>query len=268
MRETEQIKERWCQERTSFCLAAPFTQFFNRFTNFNASSLSIYHSISSIFPVFCHGVTRFLHHYPYVTSVCLTRTQMHFPQSLPVHRINGFVRFFHGFISVFLLHSGHTSEPQFFLCFSIVSRALHEKGPTSEPQFFHCFSIPSISIIYFYFTWHHFRPTSEPQFFQCFSIVLLHFFIIVPQFFHCFSIANGLTSKPPFFHCFSIVLLDIIFPSIPVSAVFFHSFSSNFTQSSRSLRYQFILPFRQFFQRFAMVLLDFSIITIMLPQCV
>ena len=121
---------------------------------------------------------------------------------------------------------------------------------------------------YFYFTWHHFRPTSEPQFFQCFSIVLLHFFIIVPRFFHCFSIANGLTSKPPFFHCFSIVLLDIIFPSIPVSAVFFHSFSSSFTQSSRSLRYQFILPFRQFFQRFAMVLLDFSIITLMLPQCV
>ena len=32
--------------------------------------------------------------------------------------------------------------------------------------------------------------------------------------------------------------------------------------------YQFILPFHQFFQCFAMVLLDFSIITLMLPQCV
>ena len=32
--------------------------------------------------------------------------------------------------------------------------------------------------------------------------------------------------------------------------------------------YQFIIPFRQFFQCFAMVLLDFSIITLMLPQCV
>ena len=32
--------------------------------------------------------------------------------------------------------------------------------------------------------------------------------------------------------------------------------------------YQFIIPFHQFFQCFAMVLLDFSIITLMLPQCV
>ena len=173
---------------------------FNRFTNFNASSLSIYPSIASIFPVFCHGATRFLHHYPYVTSVCLTRTQMHLPQAQPLHRINVFARFFHGFISVLLLHSGHTSKPQFFHCFSIVSRVLYAilvphrslKCSIVVPSY-RCPSFHS------YFTWHHFRPTSEPQFFHCVSIVLLHFFIIVPRFFHCFSIANGLTSKPHFF---------------------------------------------------------------------
>ena len=106
--------------------------------------LSIYPSISSIFPVFCHGVTRFLHHYPYVTPVCLTLTQMHLPQSLQLHRINGFARFFHGFLSVLLLHSGHTSKLQFFHCFSIAfpllfhcfTRALRDNGPTSEPQFY------------------------------------------------------------------------------------------------------------------------------------
>ena len=73
-------------------------------------------------------------------------------------------------------------------------------------------------------------PHQSRDFSNVFSIVFLHFFIIAPR----------------FFHCFSIVLLDIIFPSIPVSPVFFHSFSSNFTQSSHSLRYQFILPFHQF----------------------
>ena len=98
---------------------------FNRFTNFNASSLSIYPSISSICPVFCYGVTRFLHHYPYVTSVCLTRTQMHLPQSQPLHRINSFAPCFHGFLSVFLLHSGHTSKLQLFHCFSILAHVLY-----------------------------------------------------------------------------------------------------------------------------------------------
>ena len=188
--------------------------------------------------MFCHGVTRFLHHYPYVTSVCLTRTQMHFPQSLPLHRINGFVRFFHGFISALLLHSGHTSKPQFFHCFSIVARVLYAiMVPHVSLNFSIVFPSHQFPSFYSYFTWHHFGPTSEPQFFHCFSIVLLHFFIIVPRFFHCFSIANGLTSKPQFF--------SIAFP---------HSFSSSFTQSSNSLRYQFILPFHQFFQFFAMVL--------------
>ena len=179
--------------------------------------------------MFCHGVTRFLHHYPYVTSVRLTLTQMHLPQSLPLHRINGFARCFHGFISVLLLHSGHTSKPQFDHCFSIVSRVLYAiKVPHRSLNFSIVFPSHQFPSLYFYFTWHHFRPASEPQFFHCFSIVLLHFFIIVPRFFHCFSIANGLTSKPQFFHCFSIVLLDIIFPSIPVSPVFFSLFFLQF----------------------------------------
>ena len=150
--------------------------------------------------MFCHGVTQFLRHYPYVTSVCLTLTQMHLPQSLPLHNINGFARFFHGFISVPLLHSAHTSKPQFFHCFSIVSRVLYAIMVQHQSLNF-SIVLPSHQFpsFYFCFTWHHFGPTSEPHFFHCFSIVLLHFFIIVPRFFHCFSIANGLTSKPPFF---------------------------------------------------------------------
>ena len=116
--------------------------------------LSIYPSISSIFPVFCHGVTRFLHHYPYVTPVCLTLTQMHLPQSLQLHRINGFARFFHGFLSVFLLHSGHTSKLQFFHCFSIVSRVLY------------AIMVPHRSLN---FTWHHFTLSPFfPPFFLAF----------------------------------------------------------------------------------------------------
>ena len=123
-----------------------------------AMPLSIYPSISSIFPVFCHRTTRFLHHYPYVTSVCLTLTQMHLPQSQSLHRITGFARFFHG---VLLLHSGPTSEPQFFHCFSIV--LLHFF--IIVPRFFHCFSIAN-------------GLTSKPQFFHCFSIVLLESSIV------------------------------------------------------------------------------------------
>ena len=202
----------------------PFTQFFNCFTNFNASSLAIYPSISSIFPVFCHGVTRFLHHYPYVSSVCLTRTQMHLPQFLPLHRINGFARFFYGFISVLLLHSGHTSEPQCFHCFSIVSRVLYAiMVPHRSLNVSIVFSIPSISIILLLFYLasfsSHIRATFFPLFFHCFTPLLHH----SPQFFHCFSIANGLTSKPLFFRCFSIVLLDIIFPFISQLFLQFYS---------------------------------------------
>ena len=129
-------------------------------------SLSIYPSISSIFAVFCHGVTRFLHHYPYVTSVCLTLTHIHLPQSLPLHRINGFARFFHGFISVLLLHSGHTSKPQFF----------------------HCVSIPSISVILLLFYLvsfsSHIRAAIFPLFFHCFPPLLHHSPSIFPLLFH------------------------------------------------------------------------------------
>ena len=157
-----------------------------------AMSLSIYPSISSIFPVFCHGVTRFLHHYPYIISVCLTLTQMHLPQSLPLHRINGFARFFHGFISVLLLHSGHTSKPQFFHCFSIVSRVLYAiMVPHRSRNFSIVFPSHQFPSFYFYFTWHHFRS------------VLLKFSIVFPLFYVIFP------------H-FSIVFL-IIFPSIAVS---------------------------------------------------
>ena len=127
-------------------------------------SLSIYPSISSIFPVFCHGVTRFLHHYPYVTSVCLTLTQIHLPQSLPLHSINGFARFFHGFISVLLLHSDHTSKPQFF----------------------HCFSIPSISILLLLLYLASFSKRST-QMFHCFPIVLCDIPSFFPLFFSSFS---------------------------------------------------------------------------------
>ena len=156
--------------------------------------------------MFCHGVTRFLHHYP-----CLTLTQMHLPQSLPLHRINSFARCFHGFISVLLLHSGHTSKPQFFHCFSIVARVLYAiMVPHRGLNFSIVFPSHQFPSFYSYFTWHHFRPASEPQFFHCFSIVLLHFFIIVPRFFHCFSIANGLTSKPQFFP----LLFHTVFPPV------------------------------------------------------
>ena len=174
------------------------------------------------FPVFCHGVTRFLHHYPYVTSVCLTLTQMHVPQSPPLHRINGFARFFHGLISVLLLHGGHTSEPQFFHCFSIVSRVLYAiMVPHRSLNFSIVFPSHQFPSVYSYFTSHHFGPTSELQCFHCFSIVLLRFFIIVARFSITFPSLMVSHRSHSFFHCVSIVLLDIIFPSIPVSPVFF-----------------------------------------------
>ena len=154
--------------------------------------LSIYPSISSIFPVFCHGVTRFLHHYPYIISVRLTLTQMHLPQSLPLHRINGFARFFHGFISVLLLHSGHTSKPQFFHCFSIVSRVLYAiMVPHRSLNFSIVFPPHQFPSFYFYFTWHHF-----PSVLLKFSILFPLFYVIFPH--------------------FSIVFF-IIFPSIAIS---------------------------------------------------
>ena len=137
-----------------------------------------------------------------------------------------------------LLHSGHTSKPQFFHCFSIVSRVLYAiMVPHRSLNFSIVFPSHQFPSFYSYFTWHHFGPTSEPQFFHCFSIVLLHFFIIVPRFFHCFSIANGLTSKPQFFTLLFHSFTRHHFPlhsSLP--SVFFHIFSSSFTQSCNSLR--------------------------------
>ena len=115
------------------------TQIFHSFPIVLYAIYLFFHFIN--FPVFCHGVTRFLHHYPYVTPVCLTLTQVHLPQSLQLHRINGFARFFHGFLSVLLLHSGHTSKLQFFHCFSIVSRVLY------------AIMVPHRSLN---FTWHYF----------------------------------------------------------------------------------------------------------------
>ena len=82
--------------------------------------------------------------------------QMHLPQSLPLHRINGFARFFHGFISVLLPHSGHTSKPQFFHCFSIVSRVLY--AIINFPRF--TFILLGIIFQAFY--------SNFPLFFKCF----------------------------------------------------------------------------------------------------
>ena len=127
--------------------------------------------------MFCHGVTRCLHHYPYVTSVCLTRTQMHRPQSLQLHRINGFARFFHSFLSVLLLHSGHTSKLQFFpLFFQCFTRALRDNGPTSEPQFYLAsfYPLPIVS-------------TDFHRVLINFPSVLLKFSIAFPFFSHCFT---------------------------------------------------------------------------------
>ena len=97
--------------------------------------------------------------------------QMHLPQSLPLHRINGFARFFHGFISVLLPHSGHTSKPQFFHCFSIVSRVLY--AIINFPRF--TFILPGIIFQAFYSNFPLFFcvlcdiPSFFPMFFSSFS---------------------------------------------------------------------------------------------------
>ena len=154
---------------------------FQSFYQFNASSLSIYPSIASIFPVFCHG-----------TSVCLTRTQMHLPQAQPLHRINVFARFFHGFLSVLLLHSGHTSKPQFFHCFSIVSRVLYAimvphrslKCSIVVPSY-RCPSFHSYFILFYLASFSSdIRAAIFPLCFHCFT-PLLH---------HCFSIPTVMVS--------------------------------------------------------------------------
>ena len=67
------------------------------------------------------NITRFLHYYIYITSVCLKHIQIYLPQTKPLHHINIFTRFF----PVLLLHNNYTSKPQFFHYFSILSRALY-----------------------------------------------------------------------------------------------------------------------------------------------
>ena len=133
---------------------------------FNLSAVLIYSSI--VFFNFA-GFARF---YSYITAVCLPLTQMHLPQSPPLHPLNRFAPFFHCFISVLPPHIRHTSKITIFpLLFHRFTRALRDNGPTSAPQFFHCVSMPSISVILlFYFIWYHFGPTSQAQFFHCFSI--------------------------------------------------------------------------------------------------
>ena len=171
-----------------------------------------------------------------------------------------------------LLHSGHTSKPQFFHCFSIVSRVLYAiMVPHRSLNFSIVFPSHQFPSFYSYFTWHHFGPTSEPQFFHCFSIVFLHFFIIVPRCFHCFSIANGLTSKPQFFPLLFHSFTRHHFPlhsSLP--SVFFTFFPP--VLLNRAIVYAMSLSIypsiSSIFQCFALVLLDLSIITLILSQCV
>ena len=137
--------------------------------------------------MFCPGATRFLHHYPYIISVCLTLTQMHLPQSLPLHRINGFARFFHGFISALLLHSGRTSKPQFFHCFSIVSRVLYAiMVPHRSLNFSIVFPPHQFPSFYFYLYLASFSKRST-QIFHSFPIVLCHIPSFFPLFFSSFS---------------------------------------------------------------------------------
>ena len=116
-----------------------------------------------------------------------------------------------------------------------------------------------------------------PLFFHCLTPLLQH----SPSIFPLLSIDPHRSHI--FFHCFSIVLLDIIFPFIPVSPVFFFTvfppvllnrpivytinFSFHFSDVSSVLpQCCSISPFHQFFQCFAMVLLDFSIIPLCYPS--
>ena len=127
---------------------------------------------------------------------------MHLPQSLQLHRINGFARFFHVFFlcfySIVVTHRNSN--------FSIVSRMLY------------AIMVPHRSLN---FTWHHFNPlpilSTVSIAFPFFSIVLCQSPSFSPLFFSSFS-----PPFPFFSHCFmsysfifSIVFL-IIFPSIAI----------------------------------------------------
>ena len=112
--------------------------------------------------------------------------QMHLPQSLPLHRINGFARFFHGFISVLLLHSGHSSKPQFFHCFSIVSRVLYAiMVPHRSLNFSIVFPSHQFPSFYFYYLASFSKRST--QIFHWFPIVLCDIPSFFPLFFSSFS---------------------------------------------------------------------------------
>ena len=91
----------------------------------------------------------------------------------------------------YILHSGHTSKPQFGHCFSIVSRVLYAiMVPHRSLNFSIVFPSHQFPSFYSYFTWYHFRPTSEPQFsivFHCFTPLLHHSPSICPLLFHSFT---------------------------------------------------------------------------------
>ena len=161
-------------------LPSPYS--FHRFSSrFCAINLSFHFiNFSSVLP-WCYSIS----------PVCLTLAQMHLPQSLQLHRINGFARFFHGFFSVLLLHSGHTSKLQFFHCFSIVSRVLY------------AIMVPHRSLN---FTWH--IKTA-----------------IFPLLFHCFTRAlrdNGPTSEPQFYLAsfYPLPILSTVLPRVFVRSIY------------------------------------------------
>ena len=170
-----------------FTLSLFFHRFSSRFCAINLSFHFI--NFSSVLP-WCYSIS----------PVCLTLFQMHLPQSLQLHCINGFARFLHGFFSVLLLHSGHTSKLQFFHCFSIVSRVLYA---IMVPHRSHFTIISPI------------LSTVSPRVLINFPSVLLKFSIAFP-FFPLFYV-----KVPPFFHCFSHHFFLIIFHHFPLLSHFF-----------------------------------------------
>ena len=121
---------------------------------------------------------------------------------------------------------------------------------------------------------------SEPQFCHCFSIVWLHFFSIVPQFFHCFpSIHIEAIFFSLLFHSFTRHHFPLhsslpsvfftVFPPVLLNRPIVNTinFSFHFSDVSSVLpQCCSISPFHHFFQCFAMVLLDFSIIPLCYPS--
>ena len=114
---------------------------------------------------------------------------MYLSQSLPLYGVTGFARFFHGFFSVLLLHSGYISKLQFFpLLFHYFTRTLHNNGSISEPQFYLA-SIIFPSPHFFLRFSSRFNPFSKrsTQIFHCFPILLRHIPSFFPLFSHHFS---------------------------------------------------------------------------------